>query len=188
MEKYRRHIWPQASLPGSHRGEIPHFYTLQRGTPTSTVSTRTTKVPEEQSSLARRDMTTWLTSTGRSQGSITGALFGPSVVPIGELRQSHTWTVTGTIRSQSWHQHNRSKIYRQINDRIIRTMLHEYSHGFTEHEDREHHSLSNSTMIQNHVQQYPIGYNKCWDYSSIILWAMKRWNQRNVSPKILWQR
>jgi hypothetical protein len=109
---YRRHIWPQASLPGSHRGEIPHFYTLQRGTPISTASTRTTKAPEEQSSLARRDTTTWLTSMGRSQGSITGTLFGPSVVPIGELRQCHTCTVTGTICSQSWHQY-------WINDEFI---------------------------------------------------------------------
>ena len=39
----------QGSLPGTHRGEHSHFYTLKRGTPTSTVSTRTTWVLEEQS-------------------------------------------------------------------------------------------------------------------------------------------
>ena len=39
----------QGSLPGTHRGEYSHFYTLKRGTPTSTASTRTTWVLEEQS-------------------------------------------------------------------------------------------------------------------------------------------
>jgi hypothetical protein len=150
---YRRHIWPQASLPGSHRGEIPHFYTLQRGTPTSTASTKTTKAPEEQSSLAHRDTTTWLTSTGRSQGSIIGALFGPSIAPIGELRQSHIWTVTGTIRSQSWHQ------YWIWQDIWIEVKPKYYIHGSTwapaNHADfirtRAPQSLSDNTMICDHV-------------------------------------
>ena len=48
----------QASQPGSHRGEYSQFYALKRGTPTSTVSTRTTQIPEEQSSLTRWDTTT----------------------------------------------------------------------------------------------------------------------------------
>jgi len=99
------HVTSKRSLPGSHRGEIPHFYTRTRGTPTSTASTRTTKALEEQSSLALWGTTTWLTGVGRSQGSITDTLFGPSVAPIGELRQSHTWTVTGTIWLQAWHQY-----------------------------------------------------------------------------------
>jgi hypothetical protein len=38
------------------------------GYPTKTASTKTTRALEEQSSLARRDTTTWLTGTGRSQG------------------------------------------------------------------------------------------------------------------------
>ena len=50
---YRKNIGitrdQQGSLPGTHRGEYSHFYTLKRGTPTSTVSTRTTWVLEEQS-------------------------------------------------------------------------------------------------------------------------------------------
>ena len=45
----RKHIGitrdQQGSLPGTHRGEYSHFYTLKRGTPTSTVSTKTTWVP-----------------------------------------------------------------------------------------------------------------------------------------------
>jgi hypothetical protein len=41
------------SLPGSHMGEYPHFYTLQRGTPTSTVSTSSTRVLAEQCSFTR---------------------------------------------------------------------------------------------------------------------------------------
>jgi hypothetical protein len=161
MEMYRRHIWPQASLPGSHRGEIPHFYTLQRGTPTSTASTKTTKALEEQSSLARRDTTTWLTSTGRSQGSITGALFGPSVVPIGELRQSHTWTVTGTIRSQSWHQY-------WINDKFIEVKPRDDIHGSTRAPARSR-ALQPLERLGITVPQYPIR----WDYSSIILSAWR---------------
>jgi hypothetical protein len=142
MEKYWCRIWLQTSLPRNHTGEISRVFTLQRGTPTSTASTRTTKALEEQSSLAHWDTTTWLTSMDHSQGSITGTLFGSSVVFIGELRQSYTWIVIGTIRSQSWHQYNRWKIYRQITDRFFRMMLSEYTHGSTEHEDREHHSLS----------------------------------------------
>jgi len=43
---YRYHTWQQGSLPGTHRGEYSRFYTLKRGTPTSTASTRTTQAPE----------------------------------------------------------------------------------------------------------------------------------------------
>jgi hypothetical protein len=39
------------SLPGSHRGEYSRFYTLQRGTPTSTVSTNFTQMLAEQCSF-----------------------------------------------------------------------------------------------------------------------------------------
>ena len=118
---YRYHIWPASFPTRESQGWNSHFYALKRGTPTSTVSTRTTRDLEEQSSLARRDTTTWLTSMGRSQGSITDTLFGPSVVPVGELRQSHTWTVTGTIWLQSWHQYRSTEIFRQINDNICRS-------------------------------------------------------------------
>jgi hypothetical protein len=38
-------------IPGSHKGEIPHLYTLYRGTPTSTISARTTQALEVQSSI-----------------------------------------------------------------------------------------------------------------------------------------
>jgi hypothetical protein len=41
------------SLPGSPRGEYPRFYTLQRGTPTSTVSTNSTRALAEQCSSNR---------------------------------------------------------------------------------------------------------------------------------------
>jgi hypothetical protein len=41
------------SLPGSHRGEYSRFYALQRGTPTSTVSTNSTQALAEQCSFTR---------------------------------------------------------------------------------------------------------------------------------------
>jgi hypothetical protein len=100
------------------------------------------KAPEEQSSLAHQDTTTWLTSMDRFQGSITDILFGPSVIAIGELKQFHTWTVTGTIWLQSWDQYNRSKIYIWIHNRIIRMKLREYTHGSTKHKDWQHLGLS----------------------------------------------
>ena len=94
---YRYHTWQQGSLPGTHRGEYSHFYTLKRGTPTSTASTRTTRAPEEQSSCTRSDTGHLdLLDIGRSYGSITDT-FHSRAAPRGELRQSHTWTVTGTI-------------------------------------------------------------------------------------------
>jgi hypothetical protein len=107
MKKYRYHIWPQASLPESHRSEIAHFYTPPKGTPTSTASTRTTKAPKEQSSLARRDTTIWLTAMGRSQGSITDTLFGPSIIPTGELSylnhdRYNTFAVITPILIDKW--------------------------------------------------------------------------------------
>ena len=42
--------------------------------------------------------------------------FRTSVVLSGELRQSHTWNVTGTIRLPSWHQYRWICVW--INDRV----------------------------------------------------------------------
>jgi hypothetical protein len=65
MKNIRHHTWQQAfptresSLPGSHKGEYSHFYTLQRGTPTSTVSTNSTWTLAEQCTFTRQDPNTW---------------------------------------------------------------------------------------------------------------------------------
>lgn len=97
------HTWLQAFRSESHMGEISHFSTLKRGTPTSTTSTRNTRVPEERSYSATE---TWqsCTSIGRSYGSIVDTLFGTSVIPSGELGQSHTWSMTCSICLQLWLQ------------------------------------------------------------------------------------
>jgi hypothetical protein len=41
------------SQPGSHKGEYPRFYTLQRDTPTSTISTNSIQMLAEQCYFTR---------------------------------------------------------------------------------------------------------------------------------------
>jgi hypothetical protein len=107
--KYWHHTWQQAFQPGSHRGEYPHFYALQKGTPTSTVLTRSTDASQAVPFYPLRP--------GHSDLLMSVAPTDPSptrsrteAVPSGEHRQSHTWTVTGTICLPSWYQYDKFRI------------------------------------------------------------------------------
>jgi hypothetical protein len=76
-------------LPGSHRGEYPHFYTLQRGTPTSIVSTNSISVSRAVFFYPQRPRhPNLLMSVAPTDPSLTRSM--TRAVHIGEPRQSHT--------------------------------------------------------------------------------------------------
>jgi hypothetical protein len=149
------HTWHQTSQPGSHRGEYPHFYAQQRGTPTSIVLTSSTD--------ASQAMFFYQLRPGHSDLLISIAPMDPSptrsrteAVPSGEHRQSHTWTVIATICLPAWYQYTRLG-YSQASDTItilkLRRLeaLHELPQiRRIQQGGDDYPSLSNNTMTDNH--------------------------------------